>query len=354
MQEAMEKALGKKETLALVLKTLLGVDDYNTQSLAFMELSAAGTNIVPMLVNELRPLKEAERIGPLLVCLGRIGPDAKAAIPMLVKFLNDQTYDEAFRIELRVVMANLGYQAPGFMAQIQFDITNTNSIKSRNLEGVAVHRMASIRPRGWVQGDVTSQVVKALKMRGSTPVTAIIVLGNCGKGQSNAIHALRKLQTGLKDEPQSDISHAVIGFARYRVETKDREVCLRDGLRRLGTGLIGEFAGLILISHCLVDDEMLQRIMERLEDSETAVRVGASRTLTGIGLPGKKAIPKLLELGKTSTSAEERAWAFLAIGTMASADVLPELEQGLQREQDDSAKNFIRLSMELIRHDFTE
>jgi len=323
----------------------------------YMEISKITELLIPWLIEKLNKKRPNEDREDELLCLGRIGVDAKAAIPHLINSLNSSDIDEKNRIITRIVLANIGFHPPQILNQISADLGSSQIIKSAQkypaniTYSVALDAIAYTHVKDWLTDKMIQQIMQLISKDGDIPIKVILILGAITKGNNHVIQTLEKWDSMAKTEDRWVELRRVTGFARYKLELNNRHKYLSDGLKMLGQDtLTHENYGLIeMINSTVMDHELVQHLFERLEDNDPEVRLGALRFLACIGLPAKKAVPRLFELSKNDPNSEIRGTAFMAIGIIADIEMIAEMEKCIQTEIEEDIRECIKTNTDLLK-----
>jgi len=326
---------------------------------ALAALADAGEAAIPAIRAALQEKKvNAAGQEQLMFALGKMGPKARAAIPMFEARLKDPNVTEGQKMVFRVLLANVGWQSPENAAVI------LSEVKRGTPAGYeAVHAMAEIQASGvWVKDDMVAALFKWLKTDQPGPdlmdvVSALGALGERASGAERTLARLMEEEAEKKHEPSS----ILFGFAHARVvgPKKHREA-IRRLLKQVGSAAQENVGGVwfFLEDKCvrLITDAEIREATEALSDPDPQVVGGAAWTLGVCGLRASSAAPAMLEVLKKYYEKPMNAGGgynlSLSLGRMAvesnlamvaDETFLPVIEKLLQSEKAALRMNAMRL-----------
>lgn len=256
--------------------------------------------------------------------IGRIGPEAKAAIPALIEALQDK--DRSVQQNAMFALERMGSEARAAVPALIEVLKDMRSDVHRLYGGDLVDFGAVSRER------------------------AAFILGQIGPDAKTAIPALIKAQRDPDRRVREAATRALEKIQPQNTTRSDSTIQNLDDFRRLGPEAAEAFSQLI---PALRDDdasaqrdafrtlknlgeEAVPALSEALKDERADVRRAAALALAGIGPPAKTAVPALVKaLQDESFQVRASAAAALArIGPSAKAAV-PALVKALEDESVD-------------------
>ena len=191
-------------------------------------LARVGPDVLPDVLAELKKWSGHDASGwGLLLCIGRMGPQAVKATPYLLDRLAAEETHQTTKAIIRVVLANVGYES-----QDNLDAILT-SIRGPGSEGSTVSTMALTGSREWV----TPAMVLALANRLETSrdeYHVAVALGVLKERAAPATAALeRSMATSLNARGYSS-GYIACGFALAQVAPERRREVLRSVFAKLG------------------------------------------------------------------------------------------------------------------------
>jgi hypothetical protein len=313
-------------------------------------LAASGPDGVPVI---LRALRTAEWKGdnPLLLSLGRMGPSAKAAVPLLRDRLKDPKTAVYSKADLRIVLANIGSDPKEGLQAIR------GWMQALDTHAYPFSAVVQVRPREWLTREVIDTMVKDpgdkdQKLEGDGVIIAAELFGVMGDRAASAIRELEAAQkTAIKDRKNVAIS-ATLGLAR--IDPKNQDAILR----RLFKGCPDAFRALERVTilgvlmetpYLLIDSRLSLQLARMVEDKDAEVAEGAAALLWWAGLAGRDAFPRLLKYVRSDATPARRAVAANVLGRVATFDRLAELEAAHKDEKAAEVRRELQLAIDDIR-----
>ena len=199
----------------IVAETLAKVDPRNPAAISALEETAQGHNLPPRQGMLLR--QDAIR------ALGRLGPDAQAALPVLEKIL--ASGDPSLRLETAIALARVGGDLQAVLPVLLAVIRDrTNSYRARTLEALSQVHTADLA--------VIATLVQLLSEVQPARVTAAEILGRMGTAAQSAVPALTVL---LKASDPETRLQAALALWRIDGRTAETVPVLVAALTSLGT-----------------------------------------------------------------------------------------------------------------------
>jgi hypothetical protein len=282
-----------------------------------------------------------------------MGPEAKAAIPVLQRRLEQTELTELRKIPLRVALANLGFRPAELLAHITVDLDATNCIPTESVQAITLRAMAFSGAKDWVKDDLARHVARLLNAKGDIPFLAILALGAAGTNASVAKDTLARWEAKAPGTIDGGGWQRCLGFARYRVDPAHPSEALRGSLARHGSKNLDHTDGVLLMwmSYVFVDEDLLAQLVAALGDRDDQVRLGVMRFLLFVGRPAAKAAPRLFELTRQSRDEQVRLSAFAALGAIAEQGNVAELEACLRKESEERVQAAIQNAIHLLKHE---
>ena len=305
-------------------------------------LASAGKSAVPMVLDRLKRADISEgTMAGLLMVLGRIGPEAKEGIPVVLAKLKE-TEGDPFKSWIPVVLHNIGYDAKESIAAIRADIAERNEAGA-----AAVSFMANIGGLHWVTPEILNELPKwVAEAPGDESSTAAIVLAIAGQRMPReGAEAIRRTLSNY----DGYISGGLL-VARMS-PPKSRKEPLRIGLKSVGSeGVGGEaFRALTLVAPVLVSDEIYRDVVAMLSDPDPDVCAGAAVIIAALGMPADEAIKPLLTALAESDSEKLRKAAAACLAYVLPESEVGKLEELLETEKSEWVCREISDSVRIIR-----
>jgi len=305
-------------------------------------LAAGGAKIVPAILEGLRgPPPTIGIPDPLMLSLGRMGPEAKEAVPELRRMLADENRDEEERILIRTVLAAIGGGDADNQAKLQ------QWLRTRSEQGQkVVSFLALIGAQHWPDKEACTLLLPWFDGKPSEEsANAALALASLG---TNAAPAATEIQRRLNhvDEQWATL-RILYGTALARIfqpGSAAQKKAYRDMLSYLGeAGNHTDWAALSMVAHTLVESNLVAQTVNLLGDAEDSIAHGAVRMLAELGKPSSLAASKMITLlrkAKTKDFSREEAAYFSrdeiarALGFVLPATDIGQLEQVLAAEKD--------------------
>jgi HEAT repeat protein len=191
------KALGKIGKPAVpALIEALEVKDGKVQAYAAMALKQIGMDAkaaVPALIEVVKKYKDPAHIARLnsIAALGKIGPAAKDAVPLLIDISKEKPPLSAARLAAVTALGQIGPEAKA-AAPTLIDLLGEEETKAGPLRIEAARSLGLI---GSASGEEAASALVALvenKKLGPARIVAINALGQLGPTAKNAVTALKK------------------------------------------------------------------------------------------------------------------------------------------------------------------
>lgn len=289
-----------------------------------------------------------ENLEKLLVVLGRMGPNAKPAVPFLLEQFDKHREDPEIEGSIRVVLANIGYESNENLATILSDIRNrTDTGKAE------VRMMALVGAEEWVNDEIIEELVKWLDLQDESeePAFAAIALGSLGQRAKPAAANLKKLVEFVWQDEYYCTYRIIYGLSLAKIDPPKSGEALRGVLKYMGSEYFGnhtDFAAMAMVDS-LIDTHIIKEIVKALDHRDPAVVGGATWMLLGIGLDAREYTPKVLKILKENPDEDLREVSARALGYMADPHDIPTLEAILKKEQSEFVRDEITDTIRIIR-----
>ena len=312
-------------------------------------LGSAGKPAAEAIVRLLSDETTSSDVWPrFLATLGRIGPDASCAGPLLLKKLNHPETPPNLQAGIRVVLANIRVPKAAELRAIEKDL-QTEGDQSQ----AAVWMMAWGGGPRWADAGVGRQLLKMLGQESAPtqPFAAVAVSGLPGSKSLPVVASLRRaFESAIKKTDACD--YIVIGVALARAEPGAAQKYLTQVARRFGApGGGGRFAqvALLWVGGMLPDAALVGNIGELLRSKDTAVLRGAIAIASALGIEAEPLGEQLFGILTGHKDRDLRKTAALALGrVLASADA-DKLEGTLKKEKSDGVREMIIAGVKIIR-----
>ena len=324
---------------------------------AWDALAAAGEQAVPTLVKGLDPKKfygeDAENFDVLL-CLGKMGPSAKGAIPALKKLLEDPKIKDETKMSIRVVLANAGSETT---ETAKFILKKMGDEGSWEEEAGAIRTIARIHPGDWIAEDIAQALNKLhQRLEGTGNEVALwtaIALGVAGERSKVAIKPLTEKVNKL---PEDSILRSVYWavLARIHPEGAERTAAVRMMLKTTGRMERDDLPTIFNTALYLIDKPMLKQIATLIDDKDMGVVNGAITYLMVIGKQNPDAKTRLVAVMQKSKDEELRSSIAYALLMVASYKDIPELEKLQAAERDQKVQKILAMSCACLKLDWAK
>ena len=183
----------------------------------------------------------------------------------------------------------------------------------------------------WLQANVKSAASSDTQLAdGITDAIAgeASVLAALGENGAPAIPALEE---AMKLTDAGRLPGALVvycGLALARLDPAGQEQALRKVAGHVGNPAHGDhtLSAAILVMANRIDAPMLSRVLRLLDDADPQVVAGAATLLAAKGLSARDAVPRLVELAKSSADAHAASTAAAALGVVAPLSDLPKVQ----------------------------
>jgi HEAT repeat protein len=325
-----------------------GVPSRDGQIDAFVSFSQLGPKVVPTLMQVLEE-QTSDRVGEgILICLGRLGSDATAVVPLLTNTLTDPNMDKATKAVMRVVLASLGWAGGSNLARIEEQLAKGDDTSLATLRTLAL-----VRHHDWVTTGIGARVLKLIDEPSDMTANAIWAAPACAGKVARLPEYLNDWETKARREEMSRYYRVSLGLVRMKIEPGRERGLLREVLGYIGSERTDRsvMQAVQVAAWTMVDERFIRLLAEFLAGEDRDVCLGAARMLGIIGMPAKVTVPQLLKIGKEAPDKELRKAAFLALANMADykGKQWEELESALSTESSTSVKGAIEEALRLIQ-----
>jgi HEAT repeat protein len=311
-------------------------------------VAAGGARIVPSLLEMLRQTPSQDPAwNTLALSLGRMGPDAKEAVPELRRMMEDRRQEDEQQILLRTVLAAIGWTDADNEAKL------SQWVRTRSKEGRSVVSiLAVVGAQHWPGKDSVALLSPWFDGKPSEEsAMAALALASLG---TNAAPAAAEIQRCLAhvDEQWSTL-RIIYGTALARIlqpRSTAQKSAYRDMLSYLGeAGNHTDWAALSMVAHTLVDSNLFAQTITLLGDSKPAVAQGATRMLSELGKQSDVAGPKIIALLRKAKREDARREELArALGFVLSATKIRSLEQVLAAEKDEEVRESLENALLVV------
>jgi len=240
---------------------------------AAIALSGLGRDVLPLLIEGLKQHPVDDKGTFLLIAIGRMGTQAKEAIPHLREIIARPETPLARQLEARVVLACVGGQTP---ENLEIIVSN---IEQRTEAGAAaVQMMAYCKAKEWVTAPLVSSIGKWLAPRDDNALYAAMALGALGPAASAQVDELRAAVAKF-DEKRELLGRACLMTCLAAVEGEKKG---QDDLRRAVRLVCRSNMGWRHITYCgislartVLNGAMVSSAASLLRDRDPEVVCGA-------------------------------------------------------------------------------
>ncbi len=294
----------RKVTIPLVVDLLKDADP-NVATRALHSITEAGAEAVPALT---AALTHPEARYWACIALAEMGPQAKDAVPGLIKVLADEQPQN--RLQATIALAEIGPVAKSAV----LDLTKLLGDKSEPVRNAAVFALGRI-------GDKTAAeaVAKADKPADAylhTLCTWALARMNPEDKQKQAA-AIGLLATKLGDKDRDAAHMAARGIA----ELEPTAEVIRPAMEKLLAGADAETADRIFTALASLGSRIMPLAINALKDPSPARRERAMSVMAKVGPEAAPAVPELIKIiqGTDAKHKIEALFVIGAIGPTASA-----------------------------------
>jgi HEAT repeat protein len=309
-------------------------------------VTAAGARIVPSILEALRQTQpQSQAWDTLMLLIGRMGPNAKEALPELNRMLREDKQGEEHEILIRVVLAAIGSEDTDNQAKL-VQWLRTRSKPGQNLLRI----LALIGAKDWPG---INSVDALLPWLGDQPsdesVSAALALASLGTKAAPATTNIQRCLSGV-DEHWSTL-RIIYGTALARIfppASADQKEAYYNMLKYLGeAGNHTDWAALSMVAHTLVDSNLVLQTIQLLGDANSTMVQGAIRMLSELGNPSGIASSNMIALlRKTKRGAPFRLEIARALAFVLPFTEIAVLEDLLKTEEDREVRE--RLEQALV------
>lgn len=298
----------RKEILPLVLRLLEDTDPAMVMP-ALHTIAEGGADVVPALV---KALDHAEARYWACLVLAEIGPEAKAAVPGLMKTLGDERPE----VRLQAVIA-LGQIGPASKPAV------ANLVKALDDEFPSV-RSAAVYALGKI-GDASAVEAIAKAEQSDDPFMQALATWALAELQPTDKKRLSEAVTLLVGMLGGEDRELAFLAARAIVELEPPSEVLRPAMEREMDAADGATAERIIGAYASLGAKVVPLAIKALQDPNTKRKDRALRVLTRVGPEAAPALPDLVKLldSKDASLKSETLFAIAAIGPQAETAVAP-------------------------------
>lgn len=307
-----------------VLSRVPTLTPFGGYDVRIVEFYRAGPGLRDGLIGVLQDSPAGQWNEPLLLCLGRFGPAAKAAIPVLTNRIEDLRLELSTRAVLRVVLANVGWTSTSNLAQIE---ANLQADPTNEVNRATIRALALVRAHDWVTEKMAARLMELTNLPGDTAFD-VLALACFAEKAPGVVAFIRQLERRARDELQHAQERPFLMLARVRLEFPKDNSLLRDALEAVGAAGDNhtDFLGYPILVSVLVEDDLTEKIAAELRDPNPHVQLGALKLLWAMGLRANRAVPSILDLAKNSPDENVRQHAWRAFETTADRKQLAALK----------------------------
>ncbi len=299
-----------------VLSRIPAVTPFGGYDVRIVELYRAGPRLRDGLIGALSESMASQWNEPLLLCLGRFGPAAKAAIPVLTNRIEDRRLDLTTRAVLRVVLANVGWASASNLAQIE---ANLQAGPTNEINRATIRALALVRAHDWVTEKMTRRVMTLNGLPGNDRAFTLLALACFGDRAPGGAQLMRECARRAREQIPYAPQLPLLLLARIKLERPQDGRLLRETLETIGAAGDNhtDFLAYLTFTSVLVEDELIGKIAAQLQDRHAQVQLGALKLLWAMGLRANRAVPSILDLAKNSPDENVRQHAWRAFDTTA-------------------------------------
>jgi HEAT repeat protein len=319
---------------------------------AMPALAAAGRAAVPTILKVLEEARsQAEEAGCvwLLAALGRMGPEAKEAIPGLRQLLDRKGLSAAMRASARVALANAGWDSKENRDQLLTDLRAKSEASEATLRAMAWGGLGT-----WAGEDVAAELGKLLGRTGGDWDYAAIALGTMGERGRAAVPAL----TAALEDKAGASSPIILRAALARIHPpgEKRVEATRMLLKAIGSFQREKVRALMQVSALQGDAQLRADIVKLLADADADVAVagGAVSYLLIDARETPEARAPLGRLVQGPGDAAQRAIAARALGLIGTPGEVDAIEKLLTAEKDAAVRAALEKSLALLKTDWLD
>ena len=267
----------------------------------------------------------------LLSVLGRIGPAAKEAIPVLRERLKAPEIPLRIQAAVRVVLADIGDASPDNLAAIRSGLAKAGKTADAFLRSMALGGGAD-----WADAKTIAELIGKVESKHHDGRSySIIVLGLLGeKGGPKAAASLKKAFDASIEARHSN--YILLGCALARADHAGSRKHLQRVMKHLGTGGMGGPERMwewLMVRGILSDAAMAKDINALLKSSDLHVVKGAVSMAGALGLEARAAAPGLLEVLETHKDEDMRELAATGLGVVLPASQIEKLKAASSKER---------------------
>jgi HEAT repeat protein len=260
------------------------------------------------------------------------GPDAREAVPDILKALTDQ-YDTSLRVNAAIALGLIGFDAKYLESGV-----NALARRLTLAESQDIVRFQSARALGRIGPDAKPAIpylVNSVKDNKSSEIrgSAAFALGSAGWDRNGpdarAIHALLHALNDVSHDVRMEalFSLIVLGPPEKLID-KTAERQRLESLAQDKSKVVQIWSRVAVMRLDKVSPHYLQPITKLLKDPDVRVRVHAARAFAIMGKDAKSAVRDLID-ALNDKDPDVLVWVCIALGEMrdAAQEALPKLEE---------------------------
>jgi uncharacterized coiled-coil protein SlyX len=301
----------------------------------------------------------------VLSAIGRLGPRAAAARPMLRQELVTKKRGIRFSAATRAVLGNVGDSQEALASRIAGDLASPDIANAEVTQAIFYYHwvMSWMQPRGvWVNQEVIRRFTGII----AQPTFLQLQIYSTELRRVPIICAVSDLDGKLADEVTDTLENALksafseetvgaielaLSLSRVRPDKCDAilaELCQRLPQLKPQSDPIPFLFMHSESAYLLVTDKMAEELAELVASQNEAVSTSAAKLLLMSGIAGRAAVPKLLTFIRSNAPALSRERAATTLGHIADISYAEMVKATLNVERTNEVTKALEYSLRMI------
>ena len=347
-QELRGRVADDEQVRMAMVSRLAAMPDGPETMIVVKSVAEAGPVVVPELVAHLKdPEATPEQAWRVLLAIGRLGPQASAAIPDLVSYLKSGQLNTANTGLLRVVLIAAGDESEENRRILRTEIAGRTAAGIEAIRGMAIIGSSEVFDEPLVD-ELVRCTAEPASQEGVFAALALGVLGS--HAGPKAVEAVRRGFESAKGRPGNVVPTIAYGLALAQMAPRDRQAALRDALAVIGSGGGGAaLRGSLLADAALIDRGLRDDIVSHIGDRRVDVSLGAIWMASVMGFEARACTGKLFNRLNWGRDPMEKAAAAAALGMVAPASDVGRVEWALAGHEGGVLGDTLRQSAYILR-----